>query len=440
MSALTIPESGICTPGHDNIPGSLLGELICGTWLPDMPSDWTQLADQWPYAAAAFAAAIVSIGLWRYLQQAVWKRTVRDGAWLEIIPPVAATPAATAQLWLLLAGQLKAPGRFTLSPKRLVFEVHATANRMRLGVLVPAGLNPSAVRRTIEKAWRGARVSQTCAPRLPSAMPARAQVLGLRQPDWLPFTEEPSSRHDGPDNLHPVFEGLAAAGRGGAGLLQVIVARAPARRVKVFWQAGRDPVKAARRNTGAMRSLDLATRGLRTFMLGTLNLIQSTVTSTSTGSSPRSPQQRSPLADPFQAERAKLARIKGSRGAHLLIGVRMFAAATETGAANANVNDISGGYAAVSAMFTRRRQWRAHKAAVTRWMPAQAMFLATVTETAAVAGIPADPPAYGLPAASSRRRPGSNDTFRASGGDLESLRPPRQSDDDGDVLDPWELA
>ncbi len=42
------------------------------------------------------------------------------------------------------------------------------------------------------------------------------------------------------------------------------------------------------------------------------------------------------------------------------------------------------------------------------------MSLAAVGEAAALAGLPAEPAAYGLPAAASRRRPGGRDVFRTS--------------------------
>ena len=52
------------------------------------------------------------------------------------------------------------------------------------------------------------------------------------------------------------------------------------------------------------------------------------------------------------------------------------------------------------------------------------MHLATAAETAALAGLPAEPSAYGLPAAASRRIPASRDVFTPAVG---SSRRPRRT-------------
>lgn len=430
-------HAGVCTPGEHGVPGSLLGKLICGTWAPRTPSAWAHLLDLWPYAATGLAAVIVAIVAWQQVRRIRWARTNRDAVFLEIVPPVGVSPEHTAKLWLFLVNQLRASKRFTLTPRRLIFEVYARGDRMRLGVLVPPELNPLSVRRAIGRAWRDARVEQAAASVLPSGLPVRGRVAALRQPDWLPFTDPGTTDSD---DLHAVFDALAAAGRAGGALLRVSVCRAPAHRVKGFALAGRDPAKAARRRTGTASAVDLAVRGIRWALLGVINLLHGLVTtghgqthSSRTGAGPQSP-----LADPFQAERAKLARIKGGTPPHLLVGVQVFAAAETAAAARAGVLDIAGGYPAVSAELRWRRIIRAASRATDRWIPEAAMVLATTAETAALAGLPAEPSLYGLPAASSRHRPTTNDTFRTSGRGTENPRHTSESDDDN--LDPWGLA
>src|SRR5205814_1480997 len=75
-----------------------------------------------------------------------------------------------------------------------------------------------------------------------------------------------------------------------------------------------------------------------------------------------------------------------------------------------------------------RRLWRAPASAGSRWIPENRMQLATVAEAAALAGLPGEPSAYGLPAAASRRVPASPDIFTAPPGfSAGGARPVRRS-------------
>ncbi len=62
-------------------------------------------------------------------------------------------------------------------------------------------------------------------------------------------------------------------------------------------------------------------------------------------------------------------------------------------------------------------------AAAQRWVPEARMSLAAVGEAAALAGLPAEPAAHGLPAAASRRRPGGRDVFRAGPASIRPTSP-----------------
>jgi len=125
---------------------------------------------------------------------------------------------------------------------------------------------------------------------------------------------------------------------------------------------------------------------------------------------------------------------------HLLVAVRAVTTGPTVAAAQAAAADITSGYILLSPHWRPRRLWRAATAAWWRWVPETRMQLATVAETAALAGLPAEPSAYGLPAAASRRMPASRDIFTAApsaGGSRPARRTPgaaraAQADPDND--------
>ena len=392
-----------CIPGRDSVPDSVLGKLMCGTWLPDNSSGWMALLHRWPYAAAGLAVVIGARTAWAWVQRLVWRAHARRAVWLEITPPVTATPAATQALWSLLVRQLAAPRRLSLRPRRLAFEVYATPDRMRAGLWVPPGFTDLQITRAVQSAWPGARLTRTRPPELPAGLPVhgRTVVAGTEAQMFVDDTTPPAEL----DPLRALFDGLAASGRAGAGLLQVIVSRAPARRVTVIRRAGLDPTKA--RRTGSGRILDVAARGLRGLLLGVLDLIQPHKPTAGT-------RRVSPLTDPYLAEVAAAARHKANRGPHLLIAVRVFTAAPTRAAARSVNNEAANGFGLVSRQLGIRRLHRPRHAAQYRWVAEPAMSVATIAETAAVAGLPAEPAAYGLPGAASHRRSPTADGWRPS--------------------------
>jgi hypothetical protein len=122
----------------------------------------------------------------------------------------------------------------------------------------------------------------------------------------------------------------------------------------------------------------------------------------------RSPHSRT---DPYAAELARQARAKYADAPHLLISVRATTTGATTAAARAAADDVTSGFGLLSAHGTRRRVRRPVAVARWRWVPERAMTLVGVSEAAVLAGLPAEPAAYGLPAAASRRRPASRDVF-----------------------------
>jgi len=407
------PSSSGCVPGHDGMPGSFFGQLLCGTWGDDATgAAWHLLHDRWPLLLAA-AVTLISVRVaWATWRRRVWRRHAKQARWLQITPPVTATPAATVGLWRLLATVLPAPSRRAWRPARLVWEVAADPDGMRCGLWLPPGVNPTAVVRLLQRGWPGVRAEQTRAPRVPSTGAVAVQAVCPTQPEWLPLVEDVAPPRRGADvgapeddRLRAVYDGLASAGRTGGALLQVHLGRAPARRLRLLRRAMTNPER-ARRSRGTARAAGLLADGLRTLMLGVLDFI----VPGRSGS-----KRRVGPTDPYMAELSRQARAKFADAPHLLIAVHAVATGPTTAAARAAAADITSGFGLLSAHFTRRRLRRGAVAAVDRWVPEARMSLVSVTEAAALAGLPAEPAAYGLPGAASRRRAATRDVFRTPG-------------------------
>jgi hypothetical protein len=424
------PPGTVCTPGKQGVPDSIVGQLLCGQYATHAPQHAYQwLSGHWPHLAALLALVVALRVAWAVARVVAWRCHARAARFLEIVPPVTATPAATLGLWRLLATVLPRPSRLTLRPARLVWEVATTPAGMRCGLWIPPGVNPTAVARIAQRAWPGARLTQAPPPALPPGYPAAGRVLRPARPEWLPLLDnpdrQPSRWRDGPevaeDRMRAVFDGLAAAGRTGGGLLQVVVQRAPKHRVAVLRHATLHPTR-ARHGSGSLRTLGLATRALQALIRAVLDLVAP------------GPTQRSVAharaVDPYAAELTRDARAKYATSPHLLVEIRAIAAGATRGAARAAAADITSGYALLSAHLRPHYLRRAHTAARSRWVPERRMWLATVPETAAVAGVPAEPSVFGLPAAAARHRPRGRDTWHTR------HRPPQPHPGTGEPEDP----
>ncbi|MEV6299885.1 hypothetical protein AB0M02_10825 [Actinoplanes sp. NPDC051861] len=404
------PVAG-CVPGQAGMPGGVLGELLCGTWGPKAPGAVADFVRQrWPLLLAGFVVLVALVITWRVWRRRVWRAHAARARWLHIIPPVTATPAATVDLWRLLATALPPPGRWTLRPARIVWEVEADPHGMRVGMWLPPGVNPTAVLRLLQRAWPGVRAEQAARPRAPGGTATTVAVLPT-QPDWLPLVDDTTTTSSrdwetappDEDRLRAVYDGLASAGRTGGGLLQVHISRAPAHRMRMLRRATTHPERAAKAR-GASRAVGLLTDGLRALILGVLDLLTP---------GPATRRNASVRHDPYQAELARQARAKFNAAPHLLVAVYATGAGPTKAAALSAATDITSGFGLLSAHFARRRLRGGTTAAAQRWVPESRMSVAAVAETAVLAGLPAEPAAYGLPAAASRRRPGNRDVFRA---------------------------
>lgn len=417
-----VPASG-CAPGRDGVPGSLVGHLLCGDWATGAPHTLQRLiGGHWPLLTAVLGVLFAAGLAWRWLHRRAWDRHAAQARWLEIIPPVTATPTATVGLWRLLATLLPAPRRWALRPPRLVWEVQANPKGMRCGLWLPPGVNPTAVLRLLQRAWPGARTEQASPPRVNGDRPTAGVSLAIARPEWQLLIDDDrpwrtthrSSDIDGEDPLRAVYDGLASAGRTGGALLQIHVCRAPRRRVAALRRATVHPERARRTSaSGALRAGGLLADGLRWLIIAVLDFV------TPGPSRPRSSLQR----DPYAAELARQARAKYADAPHLLIAIRATTTGPSKAAAKTAADDITSGFGLLCAHGHRRRLRRPLRSAWSRWVPEAGMRLASVVEVAAYTALPAEPSAYGLPSAASRRRSAGRDLFSARPSTTRPARP-----------------
>jgi hypothetical protein len=404
------------------MPDGLLGRILCG----DYPAAawWHTLSGRWPLLLAAVCVAVAVRVLVAVLRRRRWSGQAAHARWLEVTPPVTATPSATVGLWRLLATLLPAPAWWRKhATARLVWEVAATGDEMRCGLWVPPGVSATAVIRVLQRAWPGTRVEHAVPPQLPEGRPVAAHQLRPAAPEWLPLVDDPppatGRRRDTTtaaeeDRLRAVFDGLAAAGRTGGGLLQVHLVRAPRGRVAALRRATVDPTRARRAGRG--RAAGFALAGLTAVVRGLLDLL------TPGKSSPQHQPGGRPV-DPYAAQQAQQARTKYGQPPHLLAAVYTAGLGPTRAAAQAAAADISSGYGLISAQLTRRRLFRPCTVLNQRRTTLAAMMLVSIVEAAALAGLPAEPAAYGLPAAASRRRGPGRDTWAAPSHTAHGHRP-----------------
>ncbi|MBT8226000.1 MAG: hypothetical protein KJO75_10965 [Dactylosporangium sp.] len=212
-------------------------------------------------------------------------------------------------------------------------------------------MNPTAVHRVLSRAWPGVRIEQTTPPRSSGVRKTAGLALRPSRPPVLPLLDDPGpvrwrERPDpADDRLRAVYDGLAAAGRTGGGLLQVIVGRAPAHRVSALHRVSVNP-RRPRQRRGPTRALGLLSAGLRGILLIAADIITP------------GPGRHAPHGhhhDPYLTDLARQARAKVADAPHLLVAVHALATGPTTAAARAAVADITSGYGLISAHLVRRR-------------------------------------------------------------------------------------
>jgi hypothetical protein len=394
------------------MPDWWIGSLMCAqapggalTRLPHL------LITHWPSLLALIGFAVTTAVTVRVARRTMWRRHAADAIWLEITPPVTATPAATVVLWRLLTTLLAAPSLFARRPARLVWEVQATPEMMRVGLWVPPGINPVAVARAVGRAWPGARTEQARVPMIAAGRPVVCREL-VAGADWAALADDVrparSARWEQAqvedDPLRAVYDGLAAAGRTGGGLLQVIVARAPGRRLAGLRRVINTPHRATRLRGAGPRLAALTADAL----LAVVRAVLDTFTS-----GPSSGRRGPNTSSPYASDLARQARDKLADSPHQVVTIRVVGTGPTVAAASAAASEVASGYAAVGHHLRWRRLRRPVATVNDRWAAPARMAFASVRETAALAGLPAEPSAYGLPPAGSRRRPPGRDVFLA---------------------------
>jgi len=206
-----------CRPGRDGIPDSLPARVLCGQYGVDTGHFWHEITAHVPVLVAILAGLVLARVGWGTLRMLAWWHPKTPPRWLEITPPVTATPTATLALWRLLAGVLPAAKPWTMLPSHLVWEVYATRDGTRCGLWVPPGVPVNAVRGMIQRAWPGARITDAPPPDVSGTGPVAALRLAATQSDWMPLLDDDAlpttTSRAGVDVVRGVYGGLAAAGR-----------------------------------------------------------------------------------------------------------------------------------------------------------------------------------------------------------------------------------
>lgn len=393
------PAGPACVPGRDGVPGSIVGNLLCGQYTTGTPvtgtpvSLWDWLAEHRLQLVVLGIALVTVRAGWALARAVAVRRQARGARWLEIVPPVSATPAATVALWQLLATLLPAPRRLSLTPRRLVWEIEASGDQMRCGLWVPPGVSPTAVIRSVQRAWPGAHLTAAGCPAIERQRVLVGRRLVQHAPDWQLLTDPAPSTDD---EIRAVFAGLAAAGRTGAGLLQVVVARAPRFRLADLRRATRRPSQ-ARSRRGWIRGAAILASAVQVVLRTVLDLLTPGPTARAS--------RTNPAHDPELAERTKQARGKLAAGPHFVIEIRALTSAINRPVARAACAEVTAGFALLSPDLAPRRLARPRSATRLRPLSLTRGILVSVAELAALTGVPAEPAAYGLPAAAARRRP-----------------------------------
>jgi hypothetical protein len=91
MPVIGSPPPAACEPGRDGIPDSWIGSLLCGQLGSDPPALGYELGRAWPLLIAVVSGCLIAVAV-RWLRRQLWRRHAAAATWLEITPPVTATP------------------------------------------------------------------------------------------------------------------------------------------------------------------------------------------------------------------------------------------------------------------------------------------------------------------------------------------------------------
>jgi hypothetical protein len=328
--------------------------------------------DLLPVAIGLAAAAAV----FALVAESVRARWARHGRWVAIAPPAEPEPAGGIALWRMLHPLLTA--RHSLVGRRppVAFECHANAAGLRLGLWVSPTISAAGVAKAVEAAWRGARATITAPPRLPADTRTRGGKARPAAPDWFGLADEQT----GGDPIRGVLSTLTCSDPTESAVVQILARPAAGRRV-----------------TRARRAARAIRRGQPTTAVGgALDLLHHRST---TG-------QSTAYSDPLALTDVREVTAKVGAAPHFQIAIR-YATSGPPGREcrrrrRAQLRQI----AAAFGLYTGRNHLVGHHLA----RPRQVLegrrlrrgFLASATELAALAHLPAEPAGYGLPAAPAR--------------------------------------
>jgi hypothetical protein len=142
-------------------PGALARRLLSGV------AAWWSVWGPWLVVAAAAVAALVVAGA-TVVAARRRQRWARGASWVEITAGPQVDADGAELLWRTLSG-LSRPrwSRLLHGQPHLVWEIHAGAGALRLGVWVPSAVRVGIVTAAVRAAWPGAR---TCVTTIPEAV------------------------------------------------------------------------------------------------------------------------------------------------------------------------------------------------------------------------------------------------------------------------------
>lgn len=345
------------------------------------------LAPQEPHLliALAVASGLVLTGL--ALRVAGRAATVRHGHWLHVDPPAQPDPDGGLALWRQLAPLLSTRRTWTGMRPPVAMEWIAETGRLRVGLWCSKTLGLVAVREAIQTAWPGAHVTDADPGRLLARRVAgrrqcvRCGVVRLALPHWYPFATDPTSNGRGTeatgDPLRGLLTALAATPPGSVAVLQVLAHPA---------------------SNGALRRARRAVRALRSGTpdrSGILSVLRTRPTGHTNGPS-----------DPIALSDARITAGKLTDAPLFHASVRI-ALITGTGRTQRrartswarHVASALGLYSARQRLLLTRGFRVRH--AIRHRQPGRS-FLASVSELAALAHLPAEPSRYGMSIAAAR--------------------------------------
>lgn len=417
-------EEGACPASAAGGKPDPVTELGCtvtgaGDWLAALPGRLVHLAAVgWPWLLAAVVLLGALLLVVRVAYRRVWRRTVRRGYWVQLIPPRVLDPTQAGGVWRLLAALARRTRTgWHLARPPLAFEVYASGGQLVAGLWLPHWVPLSAVTAEVTRAWPGVRAQRRTPPVVAASEGWR--VAGFRLvatgSDLGPLTDDPRPSGRvvrGPgsdaDPLRAVLAGMARPD--GPAVLQVLARPATPKRSAALGHAARSGVKPRRpARVRAANAVTAVLVGALRFVLDAVLDLMSTGRSSSGsyggqnrgggygGYEPRRP------ADPLAARAMRDAADKLADGPHLLATVRVGAARPDAGFAVTAAQSIADGYMIASRALRPVRLRRAEVSLADRWAGRGDWLLFTATELGVLVHFPADPARYGFEVAALHR-------------------------------------